>query len=113
MVLQAFIDESCSEGGGFVLGGYIAPVEAWAEFSKEWELLLPSTMRGNNGKHRFKMSEMARHMDRVPPFYRVIEKYASMSVFCRINIGDLRRATDRIWVEDKVATPEARTRRRR
>src|SRR3981081_2765566 len=68
VVLQAFIDESYTENGGFVLAGYIASAGAWAEFASEWESLLPFAMQGKSGKHRFKMSEMAQYMDRVPAF---------------------------------------------
>jgi hypothetical protein len=96
MVLQAFIDESVSEGGTFVLAGYIATAEAWADFSKEWEELLPTTTKGKSGRYRFKMSEMARYMDRVPPFYEVIRRYAVFALSCKIDIGELRRAIARI-----------------
>jgi hypothetical protein len=30
---QAFIDESSTTGGEFVLGGHMATAEAWAQFS--------------------------------------------------------------------------------
>jgi hypothetical protein len=33
MVLQAFIDDSYTPNGVFVLGGYVASAEAWAELS--------------------------------------------------------------------------------
>jgi hypothetical protein len=98
VVLQGFIDDSYTKGGVFVLAGYISTVEAWAEFSKEWELLLPSTFRGHSGKYRFKMSEMARRMDRVVPFYRVIENHVAMSLYCKMDISQFERAKQRIWV---------------
>jgi hypothetical protein len=102
MVLQAFIDESYTANGAFVLAGYIATDEAWARFSKGWEALLPLARRNNRGTHQFKMSEMAHDLERVVPFYRVIEKYALMSLYCKIDMSDLARAKDRVWVEDRV-----------
>lgn len=101
MVMQVFIDESYSQNGTFILGGYLASAEAWAEFSREWETLLPTARRGNSGKHRFKMNEMAQdgYMESVEPFYRVIEKYASASMWCGMETGMIGRALNRIWVE--------------
>jgi hypothetical protein len=99
MVLQAFIDDSYTPNGVFVLGGYVASAEAWAELSGSWEELLPLfAIRGRNGRHRFKMSEMAAHMDRVLPFYRLIEKHALLALSCKLTIPDLTRARNRIWV---------------
>lgn len=54
---QAFIDDSTTPGGEFVLAGHIAPAEAWAKFAKEWEELLPFGTLAENGKYHFKMSE--------------------------------------------------------
>jgi hypothetical protein len=101
VVLQAYIDESYTANGVFVLGGYIATAEAWAAFSKEWEGLLPLTMRGGEfNKHRFKMSEMSHFMDRVHAFHRVIENHVILSIYCKINIPDIRKAQAHIWVPD-------------
>jgi hypothetical protein len=58
---KAFIDGSaCPPDGDFVLGGYIARAETWAQFTKDWEELLPLGTRAKNGNFHFKMSEMAR-----------------------------------------------------
>ena len=100
MVFQTYIDDSWTEDGVFVLAGYVASVEAWASFSKEWEKLLPTTMRGANGTFRFKMSEMQYYLDRVPPFYKLIEDRVLMSISCKIDIADLRRAKQRIWSDN-------------
>jgi hypothetical protein len=100
MVLQAAIDESYTEGGVFVLAGYIASAEAWARFSKEWEILLPTSTRGPRGKYRFKMNEMINYIDKVPPFYRVIEDHVIMSVSLKINLDDFARAKSRIWSDN-------------
>ena len=36
MMLQAYIDESCSDGKLFVMAGYIASAPQWIAFSEEW-----------------------------------------------------------------------------
>lgn len=98
VTLQAFIDDSYTRGGVFVLGGYIAAAETWAHFSKAWEELLPLGTRAKNGKFHFKMSEMARHMDRVRAFYNVIENHDLIEVWCKIDEGDIERAKARILI---------------
>ncbi len=99
MVLQAFIDESFSEEE-FVLAGHIATAESWADFSKEWEQLLPAFGTLNEqGKYHFKMSEMAQspeRMDRVPFFYKVIEDRVVTSISARLNLQDFARAQERL-----------------
>jgi hypothetical protein len=40
LALQAFIDDSRSEGAILVLSGYIADAASWAKFSDEWQELL-------------------------------------------------------------------------
>lgn len=100
MVIQAYIDDSYTDGGVHVLAGYMARAEAWAEFSKDWEVLLPLARMGNNGKHRFKMSEMAHRMEFVPAFYNVIQKHAAFAVNFMISEADLERARARIWSDN-------------
>lgn len=95
---QAFIDESFSKEE-FVLGGHIATVEAWANFAREWEELLPLGTRAKNGRYHFKMSEMAQsqeRMARVPTFYKLIENHVITSISCRINLPEFVRAQERI-----------------
>jgi hypothetical protein len=96
---QAFIDESETPNGEFVLGGHIAAPEAWALFAKEWEELLPFGTLADNSKHyHFKMSEMAmtrERMQRVRPFYNIIEKHVLVSMSVRLNITDFERAQRR------------------
>ena len=99
VVLEAYVDDSVTEGRTFVLGGYVASASAWAEFSKEWEALLPLATRSKRGTLRFKMSEMTRRMDDVRAFYAVIEKYVVLKLSCKIDIADLERAINRIWME--------------
>lgn len=93
---QAFIDESVSRHE-FVLAGHIATPEQWALFSKEWEEMLPMGTIASNGKYHFKMSEMTspERMQRVPHFYRLIERHVITSVSCRVNMEDFARARER------------------
>lgn len=100
MSLQAVIDDSQDAGGVYVLAGYIASAEAWAQFAREWERLLPMAVMGKSGKYRFKMSEMAateERMSRVPAFYRVIEEHVQASISAKIYLPDLRRVQARIF----------------
>jgi hypothetical protein len=89
VVFEAYMDDSVTPGGTFVLGGYVASAGAWAEFSKERELLLPLATRSKGGRFRFKMSEMTRRMDDVRAFYTVIEKFVALKLSCKIDIADL------------------------
>jgi hypothetical protein len=103
MVFQAFIDESYTENSTFVLAGYVASESAWADFSREWEALLPilpAISRGQSGKLRFKMSELQHHADRVRPFHQVIEDHVLLRMSCKLNLGDLNRAKARIWSDN-------------
>jgi len=101
LVLQAFIDDSYKADGIFVLAGYIATAESWANFSKEWEEILPLGLRNSEGNFYFKMSEMAlipERMSRVPAFYRVIEKNTLMALSCSINLRELKKAKQRLSI---------------
>lgn len=101
MVWQSFIDDSYKLDGYFVLAGYVATAERWAAFAKDWEALLPRHgALANNGKYHFKMSEMAlspERMERVAPFYRVIEEHAQLCVSVSMKISDLHAAKARIF----------------
>jgi hypothetical protein len=101
VALQAYIDDSYTQGGVFVLAGYIATAEAWAEFSKEWDELLPLAKLGPNDRRRFKMQEMIAPawIQNVPAFYRVIENHVALAVSIKIEIDDITRAMDRVWIE--------------
>lgn len=101
--LQAVIDDSHDDpDGAYVLAGYIASAEAWAQFSEEWSELLPRFgVLAPSGNYRFKMSEMAateERRSRVPAFYRVIEKHVAVSISAKINMADLRRVQARLFV---------------
>ena len=96
LVFQVRIDDSASNDGRvFVLAGYIAPAEKWAEFADEWKALLdeepPLT--------RFKMNEMARSgvkRRRCERFYRVIERHVTGAVSCVIKADELAEVVDNI-----------------
>jgi hypothetical protein len=101
MILQAFIDDSYSPGGEFVLGGHIASTESWAKFARDWEQMLPYGVLNKRGRYHFKKKEMAQtpeRMRRVGAFYRIVEEHALVSISCRINITELKRARERIHV---------------
>jgi len=101
MVLRAFMDESIDEDGTFVLAGHIADVQSWEKFAADWERMLPLAVRAADGGFHFKMTEMAQtpeRMSRVPGFYRLIEQHAQHSLSCRIHVGELARAFDRVQV---------------
>ena len=97
MNLQAYLDES-SDSKFFVLAGYIATPKAWAEFARDWEEILHFATRGPDGRHRFKMSEMAHNgrMADVPIFYRVIEKHVQSGVSVAFQLDHLSSALSRI-----------------
>lgn len=96
---QAFIDDSYSNEE-FVLGGYIAPAGTWAKFALAWEEVLPCGTKTKDGRYHFKMSEMNRTQagrDRVRVFYNIIDEYDDLiPISCRMNLGDLRRAHERL-----------------
>jgi hypothetical protein len=101
MVLQAFIDDSFKANGPFVLARHIAPAEASVAFTKQWEELLPYGTLNKYGNYHFKMTEMVQtseRSERIGAFYRVLENVHPMSIACKIDISDLNRALDRIWV---------------
>ena len=103
--LQAVIDDSRDQDGVFVLAGYISTAERWAQFSEEWEALLPLATKSRAGISRFKMAEMAQSSERlarVPAFFRVIEKHVMASVSVKIFTRDIDFAQKRIFVPDAV-----------
>ena len=100
MVLQAFIDDSATPGGIFVIAGHIASAEVWANFSNEWEQMLRYGTLDKDNKYHFKMSEMAANAERrsrVEAFYRIIEHYDLLSISCMVDVQNIKKATARIW----------------
>ena len=101
MVLQAYIDDSRDQGELFVLAGYIASAEQWAEFSKEWEAALPNSTLQKDGTYRFKMSEMAwrGRTDDIGQFHKIINDHVIMSIAFILDERELNRAVDRVHVD--------------
>jgi hypothetical protein len=105
MVLQAFIDDSATSNGVFVLAGHIATAETWARFAKDWEQMLPYGTLNKDGNYHFKMSEMASNperMARVQAFYRIIEDHDLIAISCAIDERHLRNAISRLWSLNKI-----------
>jgi len=100
MVLQAFVDDSHTKNV-FVLAGNVASPAAWADFSKDWEELLPLAPLDRHGRRNFKMSEMVQTPERLEnslAFYRVIKKYVLCSFEFHFRIADINAARSRVRV---------------
>jgi hypothetical protein len=113
-VIQAYIDDSVTEGGTFVLAGAISTAAKWAAFSAEWEQMLDHGLMGSNGQKYFKMSEMAQNperMSRVPWFYTILANHTICLLSFSFNLADLASAQSRILVPghgvswDKFGSP--------
>ena len=107
VVFQAFVDES-GDADRFVLAGYISPTAKWVQFAAEWEHLLPYGILGPNGYH-FKMCEMAKYperMERVPAFYRLIEKYVDEGFAISLRMNDWKNACARLKIVDRESGRE-------
>jgi hypothetical protein len=100
VIEDSWTSESADPEGEFVLAGHIAEPGEWAKLIGEWDRLLPKFgTRAKNGKWHFKMKEMAQfpdRMERVPIFYKLIEDNVITSISCRMNLGDFRRARERL-----------------
>lgn len=107
MVMQLYFDESGDEDF-FVIAGYIATPEAWAELSKEWERLLPLvSLPDADGLREFKMNEIIQSEERmahVPAFYRLIEQYVDHCVSIAFRPSELESAIKRIKVTNYRVT---------
>ena len=102
MVLRLYIDDSDSpespERKAFVLGGYIATPEAWTRFEEDWrDLLEPFDIpRGESGRRRFRMVEMARRFRDARPFYETIVRHVLGAVSLVIYEDELEAAKARV-----------------
>jgi hypothetical protein len=101
MVWQAFIDES-EKDGLFVLAGYIASAEKWAEFSAKWAPLARRFGRvDSNGRWYFHMTDHAGRKDSgeyLPQFYDAIMEAAIFGIVWAIKLEDFKNAWDRVVV---------------
>ena len=102
MVWRAYIDDSRDDEdeGLFVLAGYIAQAHEWAEFSKEWEEMLPFLPKYMDS---FKMSTLMMSeegKEKALAFYRIVEKYEFWGLSCSYKKSDLINAIDGIQWPD-------------
>jgi hypothetical protein len=99
-VLQAFIDDSRSKGGIFVLGGAIASAEAWAKFSADWEEILPLAPLDEKLERNFGFYDILRAGDErvqnLPVFAKVIERHIKCTIAFVMTVDDVARAQNRI-----------------
>lgn len=99
MALHAYLDESVSDKV-LVLGGMIAPAEAWAKFSAEWEYLLPLAPLGPDLKRNFKFSEMINagqfRIESIPAFSRVIEVHATATLSIDVFPQEVQSAKEKV-----------------
>jgi len=92
-MFNAYVDDSGrGDPTALVLAGYIAPADQWLRFNIDWQHLLD--MRSKHYRHLqyFKMSEMrssTSEMERVPWFYRVIEKHVVAAISCTVKTAEL------------------------
>lgn len=109
-MLQAYIDDSKSDGKLFVLAGYVAPAEAWAAFSDEWKAELDQAP----ALGEFKMAEMNRRSswnpntwERCGRFYSIIERHVSAAISVTIPLDGFANAVrGSIWPPG-MENPEA------
>lgn len=93
MTIQAFIDDSKTDGEVLILAGYLASSKQWEKFSVEWQQLLDGPPRWE----RFKMAEIAgtrdqQRWERAAAFCRVVETYAAAFVAVAVELGPLMQA---------------------
>lgn len=102
MVLQAFIDESYDDDSGiFVMAGCIATAAAWAQFSKEWQKMLPKWgVLDKHGNYHFHLQEMTtpERKRNVSIFFDTLYRYSLGFISVKINRKELKRAQARISV---------------
>lgn len=101
MVLQAFIDESYDESGLFVMAGCISTSENWAQFSVEWEKMLPKWgLLDNQGNYHFHFREMTtpERISNIGVFLDTLYRHSLGFISIKINKNDLKRARARIFV---------------
>jgi hypothetical protein len=99
-VWQAFVDESFDDKF-YVIGGFIETADTWANFSDEWQQMLPFSSRGRDGTFEFKMAEMAQNserMQRAQAFYRIIERWLTFWFVFVMRPRDLANARSRIII---------------
>lgn len=102
-MLRAYIDESVEPNGNYILAGYISTEDRWTSFISEWEKMLRpfGILDSPSNNYYFKYSEMSRNperQERIQYFEKVIKKHVILAISCRIHLGDLASAKQRIVV---------------
>src|SRR4030095_12684282 len=95
-MFQAYLDESTSNPvheGVFVMAGWISTAEKWAVFSDEWQELLDYRSAHYRKIDYFHWNEMRsdRDKERIPWFYRVIEKHAIAAISVVVDMPAVNR----------------------
>lgn len=99
MTLRAFMDDSYTKGGVFVLSGFVASVSEWASFSEEWVEMLELLPLNAHGKRVFKMSEVRQSeqtMSDIIAFYKIIQRNVRCGLTFSFNLRDVWQAKQRI-----------------
>jgi hypothetical protein len=91
-MIQAFIDESISEGQVLILGGLLATAEQWEKFSDEWQWRLDCAPWS-----RFKMSEVWNRggdisLEKAKWHYFTLKKYVPAAIAMVVPIAVLQQA---------------------
>ena len=89
LALEAYIDDSKTDGRVLVLAGFLAEAEKWAAFSTEWQALLNEL-----NLPRFKMTRLKRFQpdkadEYAERFYRIVERYVVQGISSVIEIDEL------------------------
>jgi hypothetical protein len=97
MPVQAYIDDSQTDGEVLVLAGYLATYEQWEKFSVDWQELLDMPPRWE----RFKMTDIAASQDegrweRAGWFVNVIDRHAAAFVAVAVDIPEFHRVLDEL-----------------
>jgi hypothetical protein len=108
LMLQAYVDESCSDSL-FVMAGFISNVEGWMAFSDEWASLLslgPPNFRRINKFHQVEMANSQVGLEQSELFFRLIEKHLKTYVSCSIRLDQLKRVHESVkwppWVDSNI-----------
>lgn len=106
MTMQAYVDDSRTNGKVLVFAGYIASVPEWLAFSKDWQERLDMWPRWP----AFKMSEIAASADaqrheRAGGFYRVIEDHARAFVAIAVDEQALIQVVQELGFPDYLENP--------
>jgi hypothetical protein len=105
VVLEAYIDDSKTDGQVLVMSGYLASAERWALFSDEWRALLDEL-----GLPRFKMSQLKwsqpnKADEYAERFYRIIEAHAVYNVSSIVELQVFQSACDEMKMPSRYKSP--------